>query len=567
MAGRCRTARPPTPRKPVEPGERVPTGFTGLLGGLKDEDEEEEDEDPLAWLTTPNLDQDEDEDEAAFSVEAASDDEELGSTSWLRNSVAGDELDAETELDSEDSPEDDLAWLGLADDDALPDTLVDAVAETGADQDAPPDPDDPLAWLYTEDAALDEADFEVSIEPSDTRSGDDPLSWLRAEAETEEEPAMTSPPESGPDRPEAWEQPEDDAENWLSALGGSDETPGDDDALDENVPDWLSQAAPEAPSGAASADDDQDEEEDWLAAISLGAEASPGEDAEEDVPDWLGQMSTPAEEAPAAESDDGEDWLSRLGELGTQEPEISEPDFLFGAGEESEPAEEAAPAWLGTIGQNEEPAEEAEVDADLSAESAPQAEPEVGEGMRLNLADTPDWLDALGDTEEAAPAAPAAPEAGPSAPTGVTNWLNAIQPEDEGESSGLVPEDTEAWKGLLGEEEPAAELEIEESEDEVPDWLSAPPAPTEEAPDWLSDLGALGEEAPAAEETPAEVAPAAEGLPDWLSAMQPSDEEEPAAEELPAAEETRTKRNPICWALTSLPRPKKPPLRKASPTG
>ena len=297
------------------------------------------------------------------------------------------------------------------------------------------------------------------------------------------------------------------------------------------MPDWLSQAAPESPSGTAS--DDEDAEEDWLAAISLGAEANTGAQDEEDVPDWLSQMGTPAGEAPAAGSDDAEDWLSRLGELGTQEPEISEPDFLFGAGEEAEPpAKEAPPAWLSAIGKGEQPPEEAAVDAGLFAESAPPAAPEVGEGMRLNLADTPDWLDALGDTEEAAPATP---EADQPAPTGVTNWLNAIQPEDEGESSGLGPEDTEAWKGLLGEEESAAELETEESEDEVPDWLSAPPAPAEEAPDWLSDLGALGEEASAAEASAAETAPVAEGLPDWLSAMQPSDEEEPAAEELPAA--------------------------------
>ena len=94
--------------------------------------------------------------------------------------------------------------------------------------------------------------------------------------------------------------------------------------------------------------------------------------------------------------------------------------------------------------------------------------------------------------------------------------------------------------------------------------------PTEEAPDWLSDLGALGEEAPAAEETPAEVAPAAEGLPDWLSAMQPSTKKKnrqrrnapPLRKHLP-----NPKRNPICWAWTSPPKRKKPRLRKASPIG
>lgn len=298
--------------------------------------------------------------------------------------------------------------------------------------------------------------------------------------EVQEEPMLMSESE----RPEDKEQPEgSDMPNWLSDFKPDDEeetvetTPGaslgeddefswsslstfeeaeptgtaEDDDLEEGVPDWLREAAPEMSVGVdaeAPGDEDSADAFNWLTDDALAnaeAEAAAGSpsmvgDELEPGDDWLSEFAPEGEidaaaipgmeikESPASIGDqplqtDDLEWLNDLGggaaseagESGALEAEIADsaideigavPDWL--AAIEIQPETESEETLASAVA-SEQPALDEETFDWLS--SMPEAElpgaaldlgaiPAMGETIGTSGEDIPDWLVGLDDDSE-----------------------------------------------------------------------------------------------------------------------------------------------------------------------
>lgn len=286
--------------------------------------------------------------------------------------------------------------------------------------------------------------------------------------------------------------------------------PGQDDAIEQDLPEWLRGLAPEGTgplpmSGTgATGEQDQNSLDDWLADFEQAAQGSgtPAwlEGAESDsAPDVPGDLPEEGE-WPAELQDDaveGADWLEDL-EAG--EPAASR-QSEGSSRVETQDEEAGVVGWLARL----DAASQGEADQPAERQSA-RHEDEKSEFQEEGV---PDWL-----AEEPAPREPV-PAQDPSEI--IPDWL--------GDLDDVVPDEKEP--------SPAAQ--------EIPDWLAdleadeagAVPADVEEEPvtgipGWLGDLGEvptapvqeIEHDEPWLEETEPEGEPATESdIPDWLSEL------------------------------------------------
>ncbi|MBC7812380.1 MAG: hypothetical protein H7175_14585, partial [Burkholderiales bacterium] len=351
----------------------------------------------------------------------------------------------------------------------------------------------------------------------------------------------------------------------------------DDDAIEGDIPDWLSEVAP-----IGDDDSDDDDSADWLSELSdagadVGADLDAAPDA--DRPEWM------PDELSAAEAG-VPDWLSEMTPPETVDvyAVVNSPEYgaiddagaddLFALDDTDVTLEEAdALDWMADTDPSGE-----FIEGDIDLESLEDADDVLVPG------DVPDWLSEMqvGTSLDADEPMPLETEAlGELTPNADTpDWLSAIQDENADElepvpmiesqgGEGIV-EDTPDW---LTDEEPiavgdmpdwlsevspdvdeAVEEEVPETEAAVPDWLGAPiseDSGVEAPPDAAADLepvpGWLEEDAdtlePAQEggyaeipesgfdadavETAAELeAEAVAEVPDWLAEVAPESEPE-----------------------------------------
>lgn len=373
------------------------------------------------------------------------------------------------------------------------------------------------------------------------------------------------------------------SEEWLSGLEKVDETPFEavgnvfDLQPGEELSDWLSPSEgleveqPEMPgevSGEAGEGEQFSEEKpaeeilgggeqavDWLgeatAAPAEGAELPKGfpfEQAptEEEVPDWLTRMTLGEAEIPA-EPPSTPDWLKESAPAAGDEYETffaseSESTGTWEEGAAEPGALDAGIDWMTGV-YGEKSAEGAEEPAEQAEGTLPEQE-----GF-------PDWLSALGVTQEQEP-----PQTGigRGAISAEVPGEEAEQPFGEQAPDWLSSLSGESWEPIDGEKPETQVPAFDDLEglpgagkdQEMPDWLAnleteglplatGGPAPfipdePEEAgvdeeyvampPEWLSQVGGAPKEAseglPPAE---AEAEPGLERaeLPNWLEAMRP----------------------------------------------
>lgn len=344
-----------------------------------------------------------------------------------------------------------------------------------------------------------------------------------------------------------------DVPDWLEetlarrpAAGNTDA----DDAPDEDLPPWLSEALGESSPGNAPGSppsqeatvisrSGQREAPGWLADILRGAEPEEGEADEPAPPDvvsdaWLDQLLTSddAEAAPSsAGSASGEGTPAWLRELNTPLESPPPPTPLSDLAEDGDvetwdaalqSGSQASGGWLDAPGESpvDAPAEPA---VEPPAEDAPRlegglpggAEPAAEEGPAADAdpwedSETPGWMDAA---EEPAPARPAG---GPEPlqyleEDTLPDWLNDVGPvEDppemagagqtpEPDNPGIQPDDhaAEAGGDIAGgmrRDEDVSPLNDSQAHEggaeDIPDWLAEGDLDSDEAIEWLEELAA-----------------------------------------------------------------------------
>ena len=305
--------------------------------------------------------------------------------------------------------------------------------------------------------------------------------------------------------------------------------------LEAELPDWLKEArqGEEAEDAAENADEDVDPLA-WLDELNA-------EDDDEEDADWLVNLqeeTAPQENEETEENEEKQDVKTE--ENVVQEAETEEelggiaqvladdaPEEKIEAGE--------LPEWLSNL-QGETLSDELEELPDLVGEEAAQAETDgdAPEDELIAGGDLPDWLSA--DADKAAPQADGALEA-----ADLPDWMTASAAEEVTEAVERVEEAAEAelpeWLSAEGEGDAATTNDTEQAVDaaeDLPDWISElKPAEGEteesaqvvgEAAELLSETNVVDEQASAqafdsSEETGDAEAVSAE-LPDWLSQIE-----------------------------------------------
>ncbi|MEO7912728.1 MAG: hypothetical protein ABIV47_24010 [Roseiflexaceae bacterium] len=302
--------------------------------------------------------------------------------------------------------------------------------------------------------------------------------------------------------------------SWLSDLAGTD-TPASEPPPLTPPPAPLPAVQPQSESGLP----------DWLRDTQRDAVPSSGA---EQLPSWLAESDVTPHDAdqPAG---DTPSWLSGLD---IESPAAAEspaaPDWLSGANNALPPTTPAAaadtgvPDWLNS-----------------ASEAAPPAPADTGVPDWLNSTSDPD-LASRSETESLdlwAPEPTAAPEQprDTSSNTGVPDWLRDISAGESNENDITAEPfsfgDTTSTSQPAESAGPPAWLSVENSSEDVPDWLrsavdqskdlasAAPELPA--VPLWLQDVERQPADSavPAAPETtPSTPTPAAEpeSLPPWL---------------------------------------------------
>ncbi|MCP4540720.1 MAG: tetratricopeptide repeat protein [Chloroflexi bacterium] len=398
------------------------------------------------------------------------------------------------------------------------------------------------------------------LESEGVPSGDDALAWLEqltegkedeleAQAQAEGEARMaeimgrpapvveTAPEEAiAPPVEEASPTPAD-IPDWMQELAPSEEAvPAAPVAKEEpSTPDWLESEG--VPSG--------DDALAWLEQLTEGKEdeleAQAQAEGEARMAEIMGRpaptvetapekaIAPPVEETPPAPAD-APDWMQELGppeETVPATPVAEEPITPDWLESEGVPSGDDALAWLEqlTAGKEDELKAQAQAEgearmAEIMGRPAPTVETAPEEAIAPPVeetpfasADTPDWMQELGPSEETVPATPIAEE--PTTP----DWL-----ESEGVPSG---DDALAWLEQLtaGKEDELQAQAQAEAEARMAEIMGRPAPTVETAP----------EEAIASpvEETP----PAPADIPDWMQEHAPSEDVDPVtpvAEEEPA---------------------------------
>ena len=246
----------------------------------------------------------------------------------------------------------------------------------------------------------------------------------------------------------------------------------------------------------------------WLRTLREGKRPVSGESLAEPSSDEGLPAAPPA--SPASDASDAlPDWLSGLGEAGSEEEEV--PDWLAGlrddksvqslpaAGQEENPAPDLGNEdWMARLGnETQEPATE----SSSSSKGAPAEQPAFDISPEPGTeGDLSDWLQSLQSPEPGVKEPPAVPQSEGNLP----DWLSSL--------SG-VPEENIPASNEIDQPAPA---------ENNPDWLdelkknSVTPEPgtpvegSEPTPDWLSNYGSVPT-------TPA--ATPGENIPDWLSSL------------------------------------------------
>jgi len=382
---------------------------------------------------------------------------------------------------------------------------------------------------------LDHCKFcEARLKPLIAPSAGDDLFDFQDDAEEENLPDwFDAGPDIGEDTPF-----DGGADDWMTRLGGDSES---DDSIeaqidqsraaarmdfdDDGIPDWLEDLEQDEEGEEDSLDDGGLPE--WLISDDDQEQATgePVSDLDGQAQDWLSDFEEPSETAVESPEPDS-DFLLTGDEGGL-------PDWLF---DENEPVEPAAPVsedepienlaqFVGrdTIPLPDDIADQDELLSHMAGEEPEDIEP-AAEG------EMPDWLADLEGAEQAAGEAAAAMAAEEGE---LPDWLASEEPEDaEPAAEGEMPD----WlTDLEGAEQAAAgaAAAMAAEEGELPDWLASEepediePAAEGEMPDWLADLE--GTEL-VDESTPAFDADDSELL-GWLS-----DEEAESGEAEPAVE-------------------------------
>lgn len=383
---------------------------------------------------------------------------------------------------------------------------------------------DKLSWL--EEEPLEEKAEEPTAQPSSALPGW--LDELQPEEPKAEEPAarrpsfsagwLEEPVEESPATPEAQASGTDTKPNWLSDFGAQAAEPAG------GVASAAITASAAAFESEPSAQEPQNDPDDWLSSLKAEAATQPIDDGDD--------LDTgPIEEPSAAE---------RLESLGNWDTLRAEP-----------PAQPVAPAnkedednlnWLESLAAKQGAAEEELL---TTPEKRQEAKPEwLAEQREKPKSETLAWLDELSAAADAPRDAVAKPteEAEP-----IEDFEDLNEPALEGETpiaplpQAQAPKAESTTPADLGETTPgwlrALSAEMEKSNKAEP----VAPRPMEEAPDWLKDLRPQAvEEKHAAKETAAE--PVAEAEPqvkpwqqieddlgklDWLEQESPIEEPAP----------------------------------------
>ncbi|MBI3161707.1 MAG: tetratricopeptide repeat protein, partial [Chloroflexi bacterium] len=222
---------------------------------------------------------------------------------------------------------------------------------------------------------------------------------------------------SQPDSPSPVSAQTVDTPDWLSGLGGTQESQDTPVTPKADVPDWLLAASAmplpnEEPAQATDSIISGDAAQpanlpDWLGGLGDSKTAESVEPAE--IPDWLGGAKS-AEPPPPTGSSDVPDWLAGIDDkpsAGTQPGEVTE--WLSGLDESkpSEPAPAGAPDWLSGLNSAEpEPIQPADIpDWMAGAESKNQPAPSV-ENLGASSQEQDDavaWLESLAAKHGAKP--------------------------------------------------------------------------------------------------------------------------------------------------------------------
>ncbi len=434
-----------------------------------------------------------------------------------------------------------LTALDPTDDFALPDTGAlkwgEQVPQSG-DMPDNKDTNDEFSWM---------SDFDEIVPPTNEPpiTNSEVPGWL-----SELEPSNNDQPDESKSEPS-----DDDDLPWMS----SDESEDDDDALFDDVPDWLSAAEPDSMQlSAASNDDDDGSDLDWMTALDEDESAAPVAPPADDefawmsaieeapaaaaVPDWLSELAPAPTPTPAAEpvtSDDEFAWLSEAG-LEDEAPET-----------EAVPELESAPDWLSELAPAAvEPVMASETSDDefawLSEADLEDEAPETEAVPELESA--PDWLSELAPTPAAEPVMASETSDDEFA------WLNEAALEDEAPETEAVPEleSAPAWLSELAPTPAAEPVMLGDSSDDELSWLSETEledevpemevvAELDDAPAWLSELEPTSESGSNTYNMPLSATDAmssplssADAEIDWVSALEPEtlDEEPVQAEEL-----------------------------------
>jgi tetratricopeptide (TPR) repeat protein len=528
--------------------------------GVPEADEAEQ----LAWMREAGIDLMDDDsaseaDAAAEDFFAFADPNDVDSLAWMEN--AGVELVDDNSPDASaeaappaQSPDDSLEWL-QTDSDELPeleslaqnlsaddenldwlndDSLLDEffslenLTETPADA-IPAAPGQPVSPDQTqiedtmsdhELSPTDPSDDDMN-EPLDESSDDHALDWMTELEDDQpdwlnEVPDETSETQAEPGAPDWLESADTTTSSkfgWLESTEDANEIAplSEDDEIQPtaDIPDWLSEAAPEAEAELETA---VEQSLDWLE--SDDDEESVEEDAQPigDMPDWLSAVAPEAEPEAEAEpemeaaAETAFDWLESDEESAEEDAQpISDmPNWLSEVAPETEPELETAA---------EEPTGWVEDDADL-ADTAELAEAATVEGyewpeeagMTGSAAELPDWLAEVGpeDMEEAPEEQPIVP-----AETRILDDYFADEDEEFTEEPEILASEVDLVEAaLMADEEDYGEIP------EEPEWLAVEPA-ADEIEDEFGDTEY--EKMLAAADAP----PPAENAPDWLNAMVP----------------------------------------------
>ncbi len=503
--------------------------------------------------------------DATIGTLGTSSDEQDAAMNWLESLAANqganpEELITDPNARTKDAPE----WVQKAQD--VSESAASAAEEAAAEDD--------MAWLN-------ELGDEETPAPA-TDSADDVPEWLR---ETEETPAPVTeaPVEQAPIA-----EDDDDDMDWLNELSDSDdaeEAPAEA-PVEAETPASAETAVPTRPSAGAIADatigtlgtssDEQDAAMNWLESLAANQGANPEElitdpnARTEDAPEWVQKAQDVSESAaPAAEEAPAEDDMAWLNELSDEETPAPATDSV----------DDDVPEWLRETEETPAPVAEA------SAEQAPIAEDDD---------DNMDWLNDLGDSDDAEETPVEVPAEEPIAESTVEDEEEQLLAEQAEarlayDAPAPVPSAEEQMPSTTEEEKEEVTQSPtpiqEEPEEEALPTPQEPEAPADDMPDWLKTMEAE-EEAQSPTETSVppveESAPPVqeETLPDWLADMSDEAEEtKPAVangdmpdwlktEEAPAPPETPKPTKADEWkpvAPVAEEKPAPPPEKKPEP--